>query len=49
MKEIDEMITRVKELEKAVDSLTPKLEQLNSLMKEVTATALKITVPPPGK
>lgn len=49
MKELDEMIDQLKELEKAVDSLTPKLEKLNSLMKEVSISAVKITVPQPGK
>ncbi len=49
MKEIEEMIAKVKELEKAVENLTPKLEKLDSLMKEVSTSAIKITVPPPGK
>ena len=47
MKELETIIAQVRDLEKAADALIPKLEKLNTLMKEIVTTGIKITAPGP--
>ena len=43
MEDLKKMLEQLKEVEKAVDVITPKLEKLLNLTKEMAATGVKMT------
>lgn len=47
MEDLKKMLEQLKEVEKAIDTITPKVEKLLNLMKDIASTGVKMTGPPP--